>query len=159
MRKAQHPLPNRDVRQHAIDQMGGPLGHSASSAPGTKAATVAREGDQSIPARRRRTGNEQSRPPDSRTAERRETSKRGFSRIVSKRMGAADGRPHIARRRTPRGGAPEVCLARAGARREAPFLYSSWERIGPWADDRCESGTIERTPRPSFDEGRTAGRR
>jgi hypothetical protein len=46
--KREHPLPHGHLRQHAIDEAGGGVGHSPSAAGRTKAAPLAGEGHQPI---------------------------------------------------------------------------------------------------------------
>ncbi len=44
----EHPLPDRDLGQHPIDEMGRGVGHAAAAAGGAEAAAFAREGDQAV---------------------------------------------------------------------------------------------------------------
>ena len=48
VRKRQHPLPDRDLGQHPIDQMRRRVRHPAAAARRTEAAALAREGDQAV---------------------------------------------------------------------------------------------------------------
>ena len=43
--QGQHPLADGDHRQHAVDEVGGGVGHAATAAGGAEAAALAREGD------------------------------------------------------------------------------------------------------------------
>lgn len=47
-RKAQHPLPDRPLGQHLVDQPGRAVGHPARTATGTEAAALAAEREQML---------------------------------------------------------------------------------------------------------------
>ena len=48
MRQTQHPLSNPHIWKHVIDEIRRPLGHPPSAAPWAEAATLAREGHETI---------------------------------------------------------------------------------------------------------------
>jgi hypothetical protein len=52
IREAQHPLPNRHVGQHVVDQVRRTFGHAAAAATRAKAASLARERQEAIVAAR-----------------------------------------------------------------------------------------------------------
>ena len=52
VRQRQNELAHGYVRQHAVDQVGGRVGHAPSSAAGAEAAALAREGHEQIPTAR-----------------------------------------------------------------------------------------------------------
>jgi hypothetical protein len=67
IREAQHPLPNRDVGQHMVNEVRRAFGHAAAAATRTEAPPLARERHEPILARIRRSGNARIPPRDTRT--------------------------------------------------------------------------------------------
>ena len=48
MRQAEHPLPDRHVGEHVIDEMRRPLGHPSTTTPRAEAAALARKGHEAV---------------------------------------------------------------------------------------------------------------